>query len=139
MKSNTSKKYHTRVVTNILFSTVITCLVEVFLVANLSMLADYALNEGSENLLLAMIAGSDVAVVLAYVLVGILIFSLSFLALQEKSIRYIGRISDAMENISRGDLNTSVEVVGDDEFSGMAENLNKMVAEIRELMDKERE
>ena len=92
MKSNTSKKYHTRVVTNILFSTVITCLVEVFLVANLSMLADYALNEGSENLLLAMIAGSDVAVVLAYVLVGILIFSLSFLALQEKSIRYIGRI-----------------------------------------------
>ena len=136
MKSNTSKKYHTRVVTNILFSTVITCLVEVFLVANLSMLADYALNEGSENLLLAMIAGSDVAVVLAYVLVGILIFSLSFLALQEKSIRYIGRISDAMENISRGDLNTSVEVVGDDEFSGMAENLNKMVAEIRELMDK---
>ena len=66
MKSNTSKKYHTRVVTNILFSTVITCLVEVFLVANLSMLADYALNEGSENLLLAMIAGSDVAVVLAY-------------------------------------------------------------------------
>lgn len=139
MKSNTSKKYHTRVVTNILFSTVITCLVEVFLVANLSMLADYALNEGSEKLLLAMIAGFDVAVVLAYVLVGILIFSLSFLALQEKSIRYIGRISDAMENISRGDLNTSVEVVGDDEFSGMAENLNKMVAEIRELMDKERE
>ena len=69
----------------------------------------------------------------------ILLFSLSFLALQEKSLRYIGRISDAMENISQGDLNTSVDVVGDDEFSGMAENLNKMVAEIRELMDKERE
>ena len=51
MKSNTSKKYHTRVVTNILFSTVITCLIEVFLVANLSMLADYALNEGSGNML----------------------------------------------------------------------------------------
>ena len=139
MKSNTSKKYHTRVVTNILFSTAITCLIEVFLVANLTMLADYALNEGSGNTLLVLIAGSGTAVVLVYVLAGILIFSVSFLALQEKSIRYIGRISDAMENISQGDLNTSVEVVGDDEFSGMAENLNKMVAEIRELMDKERE
>ncbi|HJC48567.1 MAG TPA: HAMP domain-containing histidine kinase [Candidatus Lachnoclostridium pullistercoris] len=139
MKSNTSKKYHTRVVTNILFSTVITCLIEVFLVANLSMLADYAINEGSGSMLLVLIADSGTAVVLVYVLIGILLFSLSFLALQEKSLRYIGRISDAMENISQGDLNTSVDVVGDDEFSGMAENLNKMVAEIRELMDKERE
>lgn len=139
MKSNTSKKYHTRVVTNILFSTVITCLIEVFLVANLSMLADYAINEGSGSMLLVLIADSGTAVVLVYVLIGILLFSLSFLALQEKSLRYIGRISNAMENISQGDLNTSVDVVGDDEFSGMAENLNKMVAEIRELMDKERE
>ena len=108
-------------------------------VANLSMLADYAINEGSGSMLLVLIADSGTAVVLVYVLIGILLFSLSFLALQEKSLRYIGRISDAMENISQGDLNTSVDVVGDDEFSGMAENLNKMVAEIRELMDKERE
>ncbi len=126
-------------VTNILFSTVITCLIEVFLVANLSMLADYAVKEGSSSALFLLISGSNAAIVLLYVILGILIFSASFLILQEKSIRYIGRISDAMENISHGDLNTSVEVVGDDEFSGMAENINKMVAEIRELMDKERE
>ena len=103
MKSNTSKKYHTRVVVNILFSTVLTCLIEVFLVANLSMMADYALNEGSDSMLLVMIAGSNAAIVLVYVLIGILIFSVTFLALQEKSLRYIGRISDAMENISQGD------------------------------------
>ncbi len=53
--------------------------------------------------------------------------------------RYISRISDAIQNISEGDLNTSVEVVGDDEFSAMAANLNKMVDDIRQLMDKERE
>ncbi len=139
MKSSTSRKYHARVVSNILVSAVIACLIEVFLVANLSMVADYVLKEGSENMLFLMIAESDVAVVLVYLLIGILIFSVSFLLLQEKSIRYISRISDAVENISHGDLNTTVEVVGDDEFSGMAENLNKMVAEIRELMDKERE
>ncbi len=44
-----------------------------------------------------------------------------------------------MQNISEGDLNVTVEVEGDDEFSSMAANLNKMVEELKELMDKERE
>ena len=44
-----------------------------------------------------------------------------------------------MQNISEGDLNTQIEVLGDDEFSMIAENLNRMEADIRELMDKERE
>ena len=46
--------------------------------------------------LLALLAPFGWGLVLAYVLVGILIFSLSFLALQEKSIRYIGRRGWAM-------------------------------------------
>ena len=82
MKSSTSRKYHARVVSNILVSAVIACLIEVFLVANLSMVADYVLKEGSENMLFLMIAESDVAVVLVYLLIGILIFSVSFLLLQ---------------------------------------------------------
>lgn len=52
---------------------------------------------------------------------------------------YITKLSTAIQNISEGDLNTTVEVVGDDEFSAMAANLNKMVEDIRRLMDKERE
>ena len=92
-----------------------------------------------DNALLAMIYHSDIVIVLGYVLVGIVIFSATFLLLQEKSIAYISRISDAISDISEGNLNTSVEVVGDDEFASMAENLNKMVEDIRKLMDKERE
>ena len=45
----------------------------------------------------------------------------------------------AVQNISEGDLNTEIEVLGDDEFSMIAANLNRMEADIRELMDKERE
>jgi signal transduction histidine kinase len=78
-------------------------------------------------------------IVLGYVLLGIAIFSVTFLLLQERSIDYISRLSDAVRNISQGDLNTTIEVVGDDEFSAMAENLNKMAEDIRNLMDKERE
>ncbi len=86
-----------------------------------------------------MFANAGSLVTIVYVLIGIVMFAITFLLMQEKSIRYIDRISAAMQNISEGDLNTTVEVIGDDEFSGMAANLNKMVEDIRELMDKERE
>lgn len=128
-----------RIFINILFCAVVTGLIEVFLVTNLSMLADYVISRGNTNALLVRIANSDTIVVLLYVLLGIVIFSVTFMALQEKTIHYICRISDAIEKVSEGDLNTKVEVIGDDALSGMAENLNKMVEEIRELMDKERE
>lgn len=77
--------------------------------------------------------------VLIYVLFGILLFSGTLLFLQGPSIRYMNQISDAIQDLSEGNLNTTVEVVGDDEFSGMAANLNKMAEDIRRLMEKERE
>lgn len=139
MKSDMSRRFRTRVITNIMYSTVITCLVEVFLVTNLSMLGNYAVKVGRDTSFLAMFADAGSLVTIVYVVAGIVMFAITFLLMQEKSIRYIDQISAAMQNISEGDLNTTVEVIGDDEFSGMAANLNKMVEDIRELMDKERE
>ncbi len=133
------RQFRTRVFANILYSTLVTVAMEIVLVMNLTFLADYAEKAQWENALLSMISSSDVVIVLGYVLLGIAVFAVSFLLLQERSISYISRISDAVRNISEGDLNTSIEVIGDDEFSAMAENLNKMVEEIRRLMDKERE
>jgi len=138
-RSDLSRRFHTRMVTNVIYSTLVTCLVEVFMVFNLSMLAGYAGESQWDNALLAMVYHSDIIIVLGYVLLGIIIFSVTFLLLQERSIAYISHISDAIQNISEGDLNTEVEVLGDDEFASMASNLNKMVADIRRLMDKERE
>ena len=138
-KSDLSHRYHTRVSVNIIYSTLVACLIDIFLVTNLTMLAEYAKRSEQSSALLNMVGQSDVVVVLGYVLIGILAFSVTFLLLQEKSAAYIGRISDVVERISDGDLNTKVEVVGDDEFSSMASNLNKMVEDIRRLMDKERE
>lgn len=138
-KGDLRRQFRTRVFANILYSTLVTVAMEIVLVMNLTFLADYAEKAQWENALLSMISSSDVVIVLGYVLLGIAVFAVSFLLLQERSISYISRISDAVRNISEGDLNTSIEVIGDDEFSAMAENLNKMVEEIRRLMDKERE
>ncbi|MCI9146781.1 MAG: HAMP domain-containing histidine kinase [Hungatella sp.] len=134
-----SRRFHTRVITNIIFSAMFACLVVLFLVTNLAMLGEYAVAQGNESSLQAVFYRPGPVITLLYVLAGIATFSAAFLMLQKKSMDYITRLSTAIQNISEGDLNTTVEVVGDDEFSAMAANLNKMVEDIRRLMDKERE
>ena len=131
--------YRFRVLTHIVYSAIITCLVEVFLITNLSMVARYIQQSGKVSALVHFILEQHLAVVILYVLVGIVIFSVTFMILEEPGIRYLGRISDAVQSISQGNLNTEVDVTGDDEFSAMAANLNKMSSDIRKLMDKERE
>jgi two-component system sensor histidine kinase VanS len=139
LKNDMSRRYHIRVVTNVIYSAVVSCLVVVFLVTNLTMIGEYAAERGREGSLASMFYQPDTVIILLYVLAGILVFAVTFLLLQGRSMSYISKISTAMRNISDGDLNTTVEVVGDDEFADMAANLNRMVEEIRVLMDKERE
>lgn len=96
-------------------------------------------NRGKVLLMVQAIEKQHTAVVLLYLILGILLFSVTFMILQEPYIRYISRISEAVQNISEGDLNTVIDVIGDDEFSSMAANLNHMAADIKKLMEKERE
>lgn len=139
MKNSLNGRYHTRVVVNIIYSTVVACMVMVFLVTNLSMIGQYAAERGMENSLVLLFYRPGTMIVLLYVLLGIGVFSVGFLLLQSRSMRYISRISSAMREIAEGDLNITLGVEGDDEFADMAENLNNMVEELRQLMDRERE
>ena len=139
MKNSMGSSYRFRVLTHIVYSAIITCLVEVFLITNLSMVARYIQQSGKVSALVHFILEQNLAVVILYVLLGIVIFSVTFMILEEPGIRYLERISDAVQSISQGNLNTEVDVTGDDEFSAMAANLNKMSSDIRRLMDKERE
>lgn len=139
MKSDINRRFHTRVVANIFYSAVVTVLIELFLVTNISLIASYMRNTDRDNAFVELLTTFDAVVILIYVVFGIGIFTVTFLLLQEKSMRYIAKISDAMHSISEGDLNITVDIEGDDEFSVMAASLNKMVGDLKELMDKERE
>ena len=138
---NMSRRFYARIGANIGYSALIACMVEIFLVTNVSIISRYLEETGRERGMMFLLSprNGDVLGILVYVILGILVFSAAFLLLQHRSMEYIGKISSGMQSISEGDLNTYVEVVGDDEFSAMAENLNKMVADIRDLMERERE
>ena len=139
MKSDMHRRYRSRVLTNIVYSALISSLVEIFLVTNVSMIARYMEQSGRLNRLFQAVLECSTGVVLVYVLLGLAIFAVTFMILQMPYIRYISHIADAVQSISEGNLNTSIDVIGDDEFSSMASNLNKMAEDIRQLMDKERE
>lgn len=139
MKNNMGRRFYTQVIINILYSTVIACLIEVFLITNVDMLVTYLMETQGKFSSMAGIFRMGTLTTILYVLVGIGIFSLTFLLLQRKSLKYIEKIASAVQNIADGDLTTQIEVEGDDEFSMMAASLNRMGEEIRELMEKERE
>ena len=139
MKNKNSGRYQLTAVTHILIAALIASLAEVFLVTNLRTLGRFALEEGKEDSLLALFAEPDTVILLLYLLTGILIFTAVFLILQLGSLRYISRLSEAMQQIAEGDLNTRIEVEGNDEFSVMASVLNQMAEELRAMMDRERE
>lgn len=139
MKNNISRRFYSQLLANILYSMLVACLVEVFLITNVDMILNYLeRTEGGLPLFYRLFRMGTGTTVL-YVILGIGIFSVSFLLLQRRSIKYIEKIAAAVQNISEGDLNTRIEVEGDDEFAMIASNLNRMEEDIRELMDKERE
>lgn len=140
MKSrDVSRSFYWHMAVNIGYSALIACMAEIFFLTNLSIISRYMREMGREGFFLLEGSQGELIRVLLYVLLGIAVFSVSFLFLQRKTMNYMGEISRAMQSISEGDLNTAVEVIGDDELSEMAESLNKMAENIRELMEKERE
>ena len=136
---NAGESFRGKVLTSIIYSFVITCIAEFFLVRNLLTAADYVKETEPENSFFSEIADFRVIAVLLFVLFGISLFSLVFWLLQRRSFVYISRISETMQSIASGNLDAYVEVEGDDEFSEMASNLNSMTADIKKLMDSERE
>ena len=138
MRDDLEKKFQTKVIMNILFSLVVSILVETILVSNVSTFSKlHIINQESDTLLVRG-SGSDLVVILILVVFGIGVFTLSFWLLQRKSFVYIDDILHAIKKISSGDLNTNIDVKGDNEFSEIAANINRMSEEIRVLMESER-
>lgn len=138
-RQNAGESFRKKVLTSIIYSLLLTLTVELFLVRNLLAVADYERELRTEDGLLASLADFRLVAVLLFVGFGICLFALVFWLLQRRSFVYISRISETMQAIAAGDLNASVEVEGDDEFSEMAANLNSMTDDIRKLMESERE
>ncbi len=126
-----------QLIAHISIAAVVTLLLLVFLITNLTAITDFLYQTGAASDTLQVSLGSA-AVILLFVLLGILIFAAVFLLLQRRTARDIEIIANAVRQISEGDLSTRMELEGEGELTEIAENLNRMEKDIQALIDKER-
>lgn len=130
--------YMMQMMAHIGISAVITMILLVFLITNITAITSFLYQTGNDSQALQRFTFGSTISVLLFVLLGILIFSVIFLFLQRKTARDIETIANAVQQISEGDLSTRLELEGEGELTEMAENLNRMEEDIQELIDKER-
>ncbi len=89
-----SRRFYGRMAANIGYSALIACMMEIFLVTNLSIISRYLSEQGKESRLLRFLTWEQEGIVgiLLCVLLGILVFSASFLFIQHKYMVYMGKI-----------------------------------------------
>ena len=125
-KTNAGESFQRKVFSSLLYSLLLTLTVEYFVARNLLAVADYEVQSGFHAALFQPIADFRLLTLLLLLGGGILFFCLVFCILQRKSFAYIGALSAAMRNMAEGDLRAAVHIEGDDEFSEMGANLNRL-------------
>lgn len=69
---------------------------------------------------------------------GIILFIVYFLLLTKKFVTYIKEIAEGISEISLGNLDNRIEIRNEDEFALIADKLNQMADDIKEIMENER-
>jgi signal transduction histidine kinase len=72
------------------------------------------------------------------IFIAVILFIIYFLLLTKKFIRYIREISDGINQISQGNLDNRINIRNEDEFAYLANKLNLMADNIKEIMENER-
>lgn len=70
--------------------------------------------------------------------IAVIIFILSLILLTSHQIKYIGQITDGIEIMAGGRLSHKIKVKGNNEFSNLASQINKMSSSLKEKMIKEK-
>jgi signal transduction histidine kinase len=70
---------------------------------------------------------------------GVVLFIGSFVIMSAGTLRYLSKISHAVNQIAAGDLDTYIQIKGSDELARLAGNINQMAMKLKKSIDEERE
>lgn len=139
LRDNFGSGIRNRIFFYFIISLVNTFIVEAFACYNFKLVAEYMseveyVNTGYKTE--AHIADWQIAVM---IILGIIVFMVSFMLLIENVISYINEMTKSVRRIAAGDLNETVAVRGNDELAYIAASLNDMTDKLLVLMEKERD
>lgn len=139
MSSKKIARHRGSIFSNTIISGLAACMFELVLVLNTPLIDRLLSQIGYEGTLEAIAAEYTMVLIGVYLLAGIAVYASVFGFLQYRDIRYLRRISTALRDVSEGNFDRHVPVIGDDELSDIALQLNHMTEELRVLMEKEKE
>lgn len=82
--------------------------------------------------------GFILVVTILAVMIGFLSFSIYFSLFTRKFSLYLKEITEGIKEISTGNFKAVISLRGDDEFTDIAEHLNRMAKDIRNIIEEER-
>ena len=130
--------YMMQVLLHVGMSAVFTGVVECFLVFNISSYTSYLYQMGNDHPLVQSFAFAGLVSILLFVLLGIVLFTLSFLFLQRRTARDIETLAQAVKQISAGDFNTDISISGEGEIAHIAESIRMMEEELSRHIEMEK-
>ena len=140
MSSKKAPRHRGSIFSHTLISFAASCLTEVILVLNTSAIEQLLPLAGYNEKTISGLTGGGLLVLLGvYLLIGIAVYALVFGLLRHRDIRYLQKISGTLQEIAEGDFERNVPVIGDDELSDIALQINHLTEEIRELMRREKD
>ncbi|WP_243002633.1 sensor histidine kinase [Lachnotalea glycerini] len=139
MKSNFFNSFRKKIIIYTLVSTTITIAVELFLIIDLHMLIEFLRTHGYRSYVIGRDGIDPKIKVVILLFCGLLVFLTSFFIMIGDLLQYVKEISNSIQEIAEGNLGILIDVKDDDEFSQLADNINKMTEEVLVIMDRERE
>lgn len=138
MKLNFIRNYGQRVICYMILSALVTLAVEGILIYVMGGMEHYFRMSGYRSIMFGPDGMRPEYRVMIMVGLGILTFVFCFYFWMRDTISYINEIIQKVRDISEGDFDNPIEVRGNDEFASMAQNLNQMQKNIKDIMERER-
>lgn len=138
MRLNFLKNYVQKIVCYIIISGLVTLAVEGILIFFLGRMEGYFRMSGYRSIMFGPDGMRPEYRGMILVAFGIFTFVLCFYLWIRDTLTYVNQIIEKVKDISEGDFDTPIEVRGNDEFASMAQNLNQMQKNIKDIMERER-
>lgn len=81
--------------------------------------------------------GLDFPFIFILVCLSLILFVVLFHLFTRRTVNYLQQITDAIQQISDGHFDTRLDVIGDDEFAVISDNINRMAMDLEFLKKKE--
>ena len=138
MKNRYAKKHLFSFLANVLLSSIVFVVVTLAFIYYFVILNKQGPQGAIRSFNISSILSMNSLSLLLCLILGVIVFAITFILLDLRREKRISEIYEAIRRIAAGDITKEIQIDSMDEFSIMADNLNRMQIKIKELIENEK-